>query len=191
MKIVRILHTIIEFESFSEIWERRLVFQAGMPRLDPPLLPGLGSSGAISTVQVMNHNDVHISVLAEEAPDTTDASELKRNFTAFQQKYNLPGSRMHFYFGAPEKEDWKGKQRFVRDLDMISLADVLVLSNGYFSSLGAALQMNGTAFSIRKSGNLADLPNHIANYSSSSDSGHENWPVPISGSAELAPFRLP
>lgn len=140
---------------------------------------------------VMNHNNVHISVLAEEAPDTRDASELKQNFTAFQKKYNLPGSRMRFYFGAPEKEDEKGRQRFVRDLDMISLADVLVLSSGHFSSLGAALQMNGIAFSIRKSGNLGDLPNHIANYSSSSDSGYDNWPVPISASAELAPFRLP
>ena len=44
---------------------------------------------------------------------------------------------------------------------MISLADVLVLSPGYFSSLGAALQTNGIAFSIKHFSHRHDLPNQI------------------------------
>ena len=66
-------------------------------------------------------------------------------------------------------------------LDIISLADVLVLSRGHFSSLGAALQMNGIAFSIGKVRHRDVLPNlivpeHSAEYSWSNVSDYVNYP---------------
>lgn len=110
---------------------------------------------------VMNHSDIRISVIAEESADTEDAKALQGNFTALQRKYAEHISDTRFYFGSQETDETNATQRIIRDLDMISLADVLILSGGYFSSLGAALQMNGTAFCITQHRlDLLDLPNH-------------------------------
>ena len=111
------------------------------------------------------YSEVSINIIAEETANSTDAMELKGNFTALQEKYagKLNGTRFltNFFFSAPEEGRYNGTEQFIRDLDMISLADVLVLSPGYFSSLGAALQTNGIAFSIKHFSHRHDLPNQI------------------------------
>jgi len=144
-------------------------------------------------ITVTTRKDIQISVLAEESADSKDAKRLMGNFTGLQQKYgNILNTS--FYFGRPEGDQQNATDRLIRDLDIISLADVLVLSPGTFSILGAALQMNGRAFSIRNNGASTDLPNVQPKYSAYSwanGSGYVSWPVPIFGSAELEPFSLP
>ena len=141
----------------------------------------------------MNHSDTRISVIAEESEDTEDAQDLKRRFTALTEKYRLGETR--FFFGAQESDEHKALERVIHDLDMVSMADVLILSAGHFSSLGAALQLNGTAFTLQRhvergryEGTSRDLPNHITG--KRSGAGYVEWPILVSDSAELAPFHL-
>ena len=112
-----------------------------------------------------------------------------------------------FVFGAPESNEEDAQRRLVRDLDMISLADVLILSTGHFSRLGAALQLNGTAFSIKMNNSSLlnkwkwkkflppyqknkDLPGQEIVNTSTTGKKEWTWPLPLSGPALLVPVDL-
>jgi len=94
----------------------------------------------------MTESETHISILAE-TPEN-DAS-----IRAFD-KFTRSGASVAYFLGSPATDGEQARTRVVRDLDCMSLSDVLVESDGSFSALGAAVQSNGVALMITQNAKI-------------------------------------
>merc|ERR1712150_122908 len=75
--------------------------------------------------------------------------ETHENDAEFQQFNKYRNMNVSFSLGVQETKSSKAQARLVRDLDCLSLSDVLVMSSASaLSSLSAVLQLNGTALLV-------------------------------------------
>uniref|UniRef100_A0A7S2NDV9 Uncharacterized protein n=1 Tax=Alexandrium andersonii TaxID=327968 RepID=A0A7S2NDV9_9DINO len=83
----------------------------------------------------------HIVVISENNDKDCD------DFDLFRKNFKL--AKVTYFVGMPETDDDLAYTRLVRDLDCMSVADVLLLSRGGFASLAAALQKSsGVALTL-------------------------------------------
>lgn len=149
----------------------------------------------------MAKREVKILVIAQESEDSEDAKNLVERFSAMSGTGKYAIVDVKFSFGVEETERQQvARERLVRDLDMASLSDVLILSKGSFSSLAAAIQFDGKAFSIVNERHRNDLPNMIPDLpgieykkqrvSGKSGNNESRNTIRLSDSISLVPFPI-
>lgn len=89
----------------------------------------------------ISSTEAHIVILSEAEESDPDMV----TFRDFFQRSLLPAS---FFLGLPEQALEPAQARFVRDMDCMSLSDVLVLSDSGFSDVGAVVQQTGVALML-------------------------------------------
>jgi len=117
-------------------------------------------SGVAPILSIASAADI---IFLSETPES-DTEMLE--FKDFERR----GATIEYRLGKPEIDKNKARQRFVRDMDCMSVSDVLILSGGTFSALGAALQRNGIALVFWGLFERNDLPHAIITSLSQSDS---------------------
>eukprot|EP00928_Gymnodinium_smaydae_P081381 TRINITY_DN64917_c0_g1_i1.p1 TRINITY_DN64917_c0_g1~~TRINITY_DN64917_c0_g1_i1.p1 ORF type:complete len:395 (+),score=65.17 TRINITY_DN64917_c0_g1_i1:89-1273(+) len=68
-------------------------------------------------------------------------------------------AKVHYLLGESETDAHASRQRFLRDLDCLTTSDLILLSKGSFSSMAAALQLNGTALVLKDERHRNNMPN--------------------------------
>eukprot|EP00440_Ansanella_granifera_P026717 gb/GFBE01029014.1/.p1 GENE.gb/GFBE01029014.1/~~gb/GFBE01029014.1/.p1 ORF type:complete len:377 (+),score=83.41 gb/GFBE01029014.1/:1-1131(+) len=100
----------------------------------------------------IKEKDAHVVVMAETDPNDPEMKHFKDTQEAM----------VSLLLGKPETDADRSRERLVRDLDCMSVADVLITSGGGFSALASAvLHDEGRSLTLNADAYRQDMPNAV------------------------------